>query len=823
MLALIGAACRRCGVRLHRGLKRLAPPAATLPGERPGSWLTAALDGIVTLDAAGLVLDLNPSAEHLLDTPAAVLCGQPLGRCLSLERLSAEARALLLDPPEDPATPQRRELELVTAGGRCLPIEVTVITWCAPQGRVRTLVIRDLTERCREQALLEERVQRANLANEAKGRFLAAMSHEIRTPLNAILNMNELLLETDLDEEQRNYAVTAGESARALLSIVNSVLDFSKIEGCRVAPAPRSSDPETIVQSAVDLLAARARAQGLELTVLCDPGVPERIDTDPGLVRQILLNLLGNAIRFTDEGAVRIRIERDRAAGALCFAVRDTGVGIAAAEQAELFSEFKQAHGPGGRPQGGSGLGLAISRRLARLLGGDVTLVSAPGEGSCFTLALPLPDGVPDGARAARAAVLADWQVSLWAESALLADDLAAQLGAFGLAVSIVTPPRTDRPVGCCGELRLRRRTAAAPRGLPRDIRLYRVGGRCADVPPADRPAARLRLPVTPSALLQALCDAVSGAPPTDAAPPVDDLAERVARVADTALPVLLAEDSRANQLVATTILGKAGFRVDVVENGLQAVAAVNRGNYSLVLMDMAMPDMDGIEATGCIRALPGKRGRVPIVAMTANAFDEDRRRCLEAGMDDYLSKPMERRALYAALLRWIGSEAGAGGAVAGAPPSASPAAAAPAPLGEHALLQDDASAPELDERVIGALAADLPTDLMPEIVATFVVEVDVRVAAIEQAALAGDADLARAQGHALKGSAATFGAAALRDLAHAIEQAGRFGDVAAVRAHTFRLRRCAERTLSRLQQRFPGPSAPGADVADAPAPRSAL
>jgi two-component system, sensor histidine kinase and response regulator len=326
---------------------------------------------------------------------------------------------------------------------------------------------------------------------------------------------------------------------------------------------------------------------------------------------------------------------------------------------------------------------------------------------------------------------------------------------------------------------------------------------------------------VTPSALLRALCDAVSGALPTDAVPPVDDLAERVARVADTALPVLLAEDSRANQLVATTILGNAGFRVDVVENGLQAVAAVNRRNYSLVLMDMAMPDMDGIEATGCIRALPGKRGRVPIVAMTANAFEEDRRRCLEAGMDDYLSKPIERRALHAALVRWIGSEAGAGGAVAGAPPS--PAAAALAPPADCALPQDDTSAPELDERVIGILTADLPADLLPEIVATFVAEVDARVAAIEQAAAGGDADLARAQGHALKGSAATFGAAALRDLAHAIEQAGRVGDVVAVRAHTLRLRRCAERTLLRLQQRLPGPSAPGADAADAPARRPAL
>jgi PAS domain S-box-containing protein len=772
--------------------------------DRRMQWvIDTAPDGIVILGAAGRVQYANAAAERLLGVSMSRLCGRGLDACVDLARMTPAAAALLDGDVDPDGAPRRSEVTLVTTAGRELEVELSVTAWHADAGCQRALFLRDIAERRRLQGLLEQRAQRADVANEAKTRFLAAMSHEIRTPLNAILNMNELLLESALDEEQRSYAATAGESARALLSIVNSVLDFSKIESGRVDPTPRASDPEEIVRSVVDLLAARAHARGLELTVFCDPTVPERIETDPGLVRQILLNLLGNAIRFTDEGMVQLRIQRDHAARLLHITVRDTGVGIPQHEQTILFTEFKQAHGPGGRPQGGSGLGLAISRRLARLLGGDITLASAPGEGSAFTLSLPLPAEVPAGKRAAGSAALAQWQVRLYADNALLVDALAEQLRAYGIAVEPLGKLPAGLPAGCCGAVQM------VPRQEPsrsRVIALYRIGSRCDWSP--DRCVAGLRIPVTPGAFVHALCDALQkeAAVQTGA---TDDIADRVAHCATGALPILLAEDSRANQLVATSILGKAGFRVDVVENGLQAVAAVNRRNYSLVLMDLAMPDMDGIEATGCIRALPGKRGRVPIVAMTANAFDEDRRRCLEAGMDGYLSKPIERRALFEAVLEWIDT------GLAGHLPAVPLDPAGPRPHAPGWSLpavstkaggyegNPDAVPAELDEGVVEALVAELSEALMPDVVATFVAEAGERISAIEQAAANGDCARAGDQAHALKGGAATFGAAALRDQAIAIEAAARGADLDALRAHVRGLRSRGDAVLGLLRSRF--------------------
>lgn len=293
--------------------------------------------------------------------------------------------------------------------------------------------------------------------------------------------------------------------------------------------------------------------------------------------------------------------------------------------------------------------------------------------------------------------------------------------------------------------------------------------------------------------------------------PADDDLADRVARRAAGALPVLLAEDSRPNQLVATTLLAKVGLRVDVVENGLQAVAAVNRRDYALVLMDLAMPDMDGIEATGCIRALPGKRGRVPIVAMTANAFDEDRQRCLDAGMDGYLSKPIDRRALFAALLQWVNSRETEPASAAGARAAAQSAQPLPLPQPVSAAAGQidpeaaDDGLPVLDERVAGALARDLTDALMPDVVATFIGEVRERIAAVQQAAAAGDSARAGQQAHALKGSAATFGAAALEARALSIEQAGRAGSLEAVRAQLDGLGACGEAVIALLAARWGG------------------
>ena len=799
-----------------------------------------ALDGIITVDDQGCVLDYNPSAERLFGYARADIVGQPLDTWLRLPEQTAGTSAfdLLFDTDEPDSVDahdafgRRHELVVLDRAGRSLPIEVTVTRSRTDHGLYRTAFMRDITDRRRYEDMLEDAARRAREASEAKSRFLAAMSHEIRTPLNAILNMNDLLLETDLDEDQRGYAATASDSARSLLSIVNSVLDFSKIEADRVEPAPEPSDPEEIVKSVVDLLAARAQAKDIQLTVFCAPEVPLRLRIDPGLVRQILLNLVGNAIKFTDAGAVRVRLSMQTADAGLprlCCRVIDTGIGIAEDKQAYLFDEFMQADASNSRRYGGSGLGLAISRRLARLLGGDVVVDSRLGEGSCFTLCLPaepVPAPAGDGGdqvggRRSLAEPLCGLRLRVGCADALVAEDLLEQLRAYGLDADVAPlPGRPAADSGCFGQIDLdvppTGGGVAAGLSQGRRVLLYQVGGQCplagADAP---RTVGRLRLPVVPSDLFACLTRASEAEAPEaeiGEAAAADDLLVRVAGAASASLPILLAEDSRANQLVATTLLTRVGFRVDVAENGLQAVAAVNRRSYGLVLMDLAMPEMDGLEATGCIRALPGKRGRIPIIAMTANVLADDRQRCLDAGMDDYLPKPIVRRALYEAVVRWLdgaparppadaplltaGSRAEEHVAVpvaAGAVPSA-PAASAAA---------TDDDSPVLDEQAIAALERDLSEELAPGVVATFLDEVAERVEAIARAVAAGDAAAAGEQGHALKGSAATFGAVALRDLAYTIERAGRSGALDDVERELPRLRTCGDATNDALRMRY--------------------
>jgi PAS domain S-box-containing protein len=782
-----------------------------------------ALDGIVSIDGRGNVLDYNPSAERLFGYARKEVIGRPLDECFVGTELGAGATALLFGGPGDDYMDRRRELTLPSRDGSQVLLEITNTRWATDRGEYRTAFMRDISERKRYQQALQETARRAREANAAKSRFLASMSHEIRTPLNAILNMNELLLESHLDEEQRGYASTASESARSLLSIVNGVLDFSKIEAGRIEPSPQLCDPEEVLKSVVDLLAARAYAKEIQLTAFCDPRVPLELEMDQGLVRQILLNLIGNAIKFTDSGAVRVRLvleSSDNEQAMLRIEVADTGIGIAAEHQPALFEEFVQADGSTSRRYGGSGLGLAISRRLARLMGGDIELRSMLGEGSTFVLRLPQPGRGPSEARRKLADPLRPWRLLLHLDNALVADDLASQLRAYGLDVEVAPYPI---PIGaaqgqCCGEIRLEPATRGAGgdyESRPKRVLLYVIGTRCTpDDDPAGGTVATLRIPVLPSDLIARLADASKAEAParTPQADQPSDISRMLAGCAATALPILLAEDSRANQLVATTMLRKAGFRVDVAENGLQAVAAVNRRNYSLVLMDLAMPEMDGLEATGCIRALPGKRGRIPIIAMTANVFAEDRQRCLDAGMDDYLSKPVDRQLLLKTMLRWLPAGAPAGGAP-GAPrePQFPTAPSKPqAPPKDHPTMEDlqaplsaMPATPAINEKTIEAMAAALSSDLMPVVVATFVTEAKERIDKITEAANAGDAARAGLEGHALKGSAMTFGATGLHEIALAIELAGKSGSIDSIRASLDQLHARGETVISALRARF--------------------
>ena len=621
--------------------------------------------------------------------------------------------------------------------GDIYPEWLSISTVRDPQGRITHFVAHfiDITERKRtEQALVEAR-QRAELASEAKSRFLATMSHEIRTPLNAIINSNDLLQETDLNREQAGYVAMAGEAGRNLLSIINSVLDFSKIEAGRVEARPEPCDPVELTAMVARLLLSRATIKGITLDLFIAPRLGPGFTTDPGLLRQILLNLVGNAIKFTERGGVRLQIlyEAPRpegpgaageqpGAGWLRFEVIDTGIGIPAEKMDELFQEFSQLDSSDRRRFGGTGLGLAISRSLARILGGEIGCDSQPGEGSRFWLRLP----------------------------------------AGQMAVNPGPPANLAAGAG------LRRISLQEPLSL---------------VPTSFPGAADPTVP-----------------------------------------PILVVDDSEANRLVATAILAKAGYPTEMADNGREALVAVQRRSYGLVLMDVAMPVMDGIEATRAIRALPGERGRLPIIATTAAAFVEDRQRCLEAGMNDYLSKPLVRADLLGMIARWLplGSQGSAAEAVSyPAEPSRQAGSATPTalPVADVATVQAGTTAPAvggnplLDEACLRKLEQDVGPELLTTLVASFTTELERRLSRVEAAQASGDLGTLALEVHAIKGSAATFGAPPLSTLALTLERAARSGEADLAWDALPDFLAVAEGTLTLLYQHFGGhPEMPGED-----------
>ena len=749
------------------------------------SIVSTSEDAIIGQTLDGTVITWNAAAQRMFGYSLGEIQGRHLNLLIAPDRIGEEHD--ILERIRRGERIEHFETIRLRKDGTPVPVSISMSVTRDAAGRVSgfSTIARDVRAEVASREALRQARDAAEQLAQTRSSFLANMSHEIRTPLNAILGMTELLLDTELTPDQRHSLALVQVAGENLLALLNDILDLSKIEAEQIRLESIPFAPRHLVETTVGLLALRARQKHLELLGDVAADVPPMVRGDPTRLRQVLTNLIGNAIKFTESGEIVVTVQRAAAPDGrpvIRFAVRDTGIGIPADKLETIFQEFGQADESTTRKYGGTGLGLTIARRLTRLMEGDLTVTSVVGRGTEFTFAVPL--AIDAGAPAATTPLTG--HAALGGRRVLVVDDSAANRHVLRGMLDVTGLDVTEAGDGAAGLDALRR---AQRSGTPYDLAIID-----AQMPGLDGFALGAAVRADPAVADTRLLMLTSSGKPGDGARCLEiginayltkpasrtDLLDAVGAVLGTTplavplvvtqhsiaesrrrLQILLAEDNLVNQEVAARMLRKRGHDVDVVGDGRAAVEAVARKRYDVVLMDIQMPEMDGFEATAHIRATAAGRD-LTIIALTAHALSGERARCLAKGMNDYLTKPFKGHDLFAV----VEGRPDFGGTAA---PAASPPPRQDAPV--------DLKAFRSEMREVGV------EDAVDGILDVFLQASDERVAAVTTALAAGSAPEIRSAAHAFKSSAGTIGAKRLAELLAQMEAAAAAGDLGRARA----------------------------------------